>query len=247
MKITALVLTVLLTISTAIRAEGPPLVVAVESFEPPFVMETSNDQFYGFDIAMMEYICQQLNRTCQYRIMPFDQLINAVANRQAEVAVSAITITPERALLVNFSTPYLISEASFLANADLARYPFDLSLLQGRKIGVVTGTVFADLITTMGIVNPQIVNYTQLEDSIEALNNGDIDLALMDEPTAFYWQSQSSGLMRMVGKPFAYGYGLGIAINRDNVQLLQQINQVLLTYQNSDAYKLAYQKYIAHF
>lgn len=247
MKITALVFALLVVLGGPARADGPPLLVAVESFEPPFVMETSNDQFYGFDIAMMEYICQKLNRTCQYQVMPFDQLLTAVANRQAEVAVSAITITPERATVVNFSLPYLISEASFLAQSNLAQQPFNLGLLQGRKIGVVTGTVFPDVIANMGIIDPQIVSYTQLEDSIEALSNGEIDLALMDEPTAFYWQSQSSGILRIVGKPFNYGYGLGVAVNRENTQLLQQINQVLLNYQNSDDYKLAYQKYIAHF
>lgn len=246
MKITALVLTLLFAFNSNLDAEGPPLLIGVESFEPPFVMETTNNQFYGFDISMMEYICQQINRTCQYQIMPFDQLINAVANRQVEVAVSSITITPQRATQVSFSLPYLVSEASFLGTAQMANYPFNLALLQGRKIGVVSGTVFPDLITSMGIIDPQVVTYATLDDSIEALYNGEIDLALMDAPTAFYWQSQASGL-RMLGQPFAYGYGLGIAVNQNNQTLLQQINQVLLQYQNSDAFKLAYQKYIAHF
>ncbi|KTC83454.1 putative amino acid ABC transporter, periplasmic binding protein [Legionella cincinnatiensis] len=42
-----------------------PLVVATEIFNPPFIMQGANNQLFGFDIEMLEDICQIIHRECQ--------------------------------------------------------------------------------------------------------------------------------------------------------------------------------------
>jgi len=228
-------------------AEGAPLRIAVSGFNPPFVMQTANKQLYGFDISMMESICKNIKRSCQFEIMPFSNLLNAVQTEKTDIAINSITITPERAKLVNFSLPYLLSNSLFLGPKEMADKPFDPAILKGRSIGMSAGTIFVDIIKAMGIENAKIVEFSQLNNEIEALVNGDIDVALMDEPSARYWQIQSSNKLVVLGKPLIYGFGLGIAVNKDDLNLLDQINKGLLQYQNSEEFKQNYNRYIGYF
>lgn len=241
-----LILALFMLLAWPVHSAGPTLVVAVDNFSPPFVLRGANSQLYGFDIAMMENICQRIHRTCKYKPMPFNRLLDAVQQGQAEIAVGSIIITPERMTKVNFSIPYLLSESRFLGRTELAKQPFQIALLNDRKIGVESGTVFPDVLSSL-ISKPQMTLYDNLDDVIVALHDGDIELALMDAPTALYWQSQSSGTLTALGKPFSYGFGLGIAVNRNSPDLLNKINRAISDYEKSTAFKGDYQKYMVSF
>jgi len=237
----------LLMFISSLHAEGPPLTVAVDNFSPPFIQRGANQQFFGFDIAMMEYVCKSIKRTCQYRPMPFDQLLAALEAKKVDAALGAITITAERARLVNFSTPYLLSRARFIGPAKLASQPFHIEQLAGKKIGVEVGTAFSQVIANLSLDKPDVIEYPGDDDIINDLYNGKIDFALMDAAASLYWQNQSSGQLSVLGEPFSYGYGFGIALNKESGPLLNQINTALSQYQNSEAYKSNYQKYLSTF
>ncbi|KTD13391.1 transporter substrate-binding domain-containing protein [Legionella jamestowniensis] len=224
-----------------------PLRIAVDTFTPPFIMEGANSQLFGFDISMMKYICQEIQRTCVFVPMQFDTIFTSLETGRVDVAVSALTITPERSNRILFSLPYLLSHARFLSRKELANTPFTLQLLHNRRIGIEEGTIFPAVINSLGIRDAKIVTFGEAPNLIDALQAGKIDLALLDNPSAMYWQAQSSGLLKALGEPFNYGFGLGIAVSRNNAELLNQINQALIKFQNSKAFKREFEKYIAHF
>ncbi|KTD31131.1 putative amino acid ABC transporter, periplasmic binding protein [Legionella maceachernii] len=224
-----------------------PLKIAVNGFSPPFVMQTGNKQLYGFDISMMNSICKILKRPCQFTAMRFQNLIPSVEAKKFDVAVGSIIITPERSTHVNFSLPYLMSHSRFLGPKNLAGQPFSLQMLNDKTIGVEKGSIFTDQINDMGVRNPNIVSYNHIVDVVDAVNNGDVDIALMDDPTAKYWEIESSGGLVALGQPFIYGFGIGIAVNREQAGLLEQINKALIQYQNSNEFKQNYDRYLKQF
>ena len=225
-------------------AQNPPLKIGVSRYSPPFVIQGGNNHFYGFDISMMNEICAMIQRDCQYYPMHFDELLDAVVSKKVTVAVSSIIITAERSQIVNFSLPYLPSKSRFLARADLASQKFSWQLLNDKRIGVSRGSVFYAEIQKMNLKNPDIVFYETDEEIIEALNEAKIELTLMDSPTAVYWESHSSGSLKILGEPITYGYGLGIAVNREEGPLLKAINQALLNYQKSHDFTKNYNIYL---
>lgn len=106
-------------------ASLPPLIVATEIFNPPFIMQGANKQLFGFDIEMMEDICQMIHRECQYRPGFFENtLLNSIEKHEADLGVASITITLERSQQVNFSFPYLPSNAQYLALKKWSTVPF---------------------------------------------------------------------------------------------------------------------------
>lgn len=230
-----------------LQAAGPPLDIVVTNFAPPFIMQAGNNQFFGFDISMMEYVCQKIQRSCHYRSLPFTELLNAIQTKQADLGIGAITITLERAKRISFSDPYLPSQSSFIA---LATTPDNIAVgnnLANQKIGVAEGTVFIEQLASLGISADHVVKYANTEAILADLQAGNVTLALIDTPTANYWQAQSSSALKIVGKPMSFGYGFGIAVNPAQLALLAEINHALLLYHADRAFENDYQKYLASF
>jgi polar amino acid transport system substrate-binding protein len=225
-------------------AAGPPLNVGLEGFNPPFEIQGADNEIYGFDVDMMNALCKLMNRTCVFHMIRFNQLIDAITTNKVDVAVSSITITPGRSAIVNFSLPYLLSYSRFLGSASNSKQQFSLTLLSNKTIGIESGTIFSDQITALGIVNPTIKQYNNNEFLVEGLSKKEVDYILFDSPTASYWAANSAGEFALFGPPFLYGYGFGIALSKNNGQLLLDINRALLQYQNSQEYKNNYNKYL---
>lgn len=234
--------------STIPSSDSSLLVIGVDSNTPPYVIQGGLGQLYGYDISMMNYICLVLKRTCQFKPMKWMNLIPALMNNEIDLAVSDITITPERAKKINFSLPYALSYSRFLTNVDNSvPNPFQLNALDGKRIGVDEGTIYEEQINHMGIKNLVVVTYPDDDEGIKALTNKDIDYLLLDNPTALYWASNSSGTLKVIGKPYSYGYGAGIGISNAAASLMPAINQALLQYQNSNDYKENYKRYLDFF
>lgn len=210
-------------------------------------MQSTQNDAYGFDVDMMNNLCKIMNRTCVFHVMRFDKLIDAVATNKLDVAVSSITITTERAKIVNFSLPYLLSYSRFLERQTNKKENFSLDLLNSKKIGLETGTVFSEQLKEMGVKNPNIKEYASIEDQLSALSRGDVDIILLDNATAIYWASNSSDTFKLIGPPYMYGYGYGIVITPANSDLLTRLNEALVQFQNSDVYKQNYNKYLLEF
>lgn len=247
MKILRCFFCIFYILSFCVFAQDEPIRVAVDGFTPPFVMQGGNNQLYGFDISMMEFICRTIQRKCTFTPVPFQDLFDDVESKKFDLAVSALTITAERGAKVNFSKPYLVSDARFISLTANAPKQFDLSFIQKKYVGAERATVFPAVIRALGTPTSNIYEFSDAPSMIDALQSGKIDLALMDQPSAMYWQSQSSGILIALGKPFEFGYGFGIAVNLEETDLLKKINDALMQYQNSEDFKRDYNKYIAVF
>lgn len=234
---------IFLVIYFSSAAAQPPLRVAIAEFIPPFSMQAGDQHIFGFDIEMMRSICKSIERECQFKSMPFGEIIPALVNNEADIGVSGIAITLERSKLVNFSRPYLPSNALFLSSLRGADENFTIELLANKRIGVQRDTVFETEILQKNIKNPEIVPYRFQDYMIEALSLGEIDAILLDEASARYWAIHSAGLVQIVGEPMPFAYGMGIAINPRDPALTPLINQALTRYINSPAMRKNYETY----
>ena len=225
-------------------ADKPPLRVGVVAFAPPFVMRSTHQEFYGFDIATMNYICAHLKRQCNYIPMPLDELMLAVETGDIDLGIGGIVITLKRSRLVRFSTPYLPSEGQFIASTKTnLKPPFNLKQLSGKKIGTLNGSAFERTVRFMDIEKPRLVSFERDGELIDALRAQSIKLALLSVPKAHYWMSNSSGLFKRIGKPFPVGFGFSVAINPSQQPLIHDINAAMLAYHKSDDFKQNYNMY----
>jgi ABC-type amino acid transport substrate-binding protein len=74
----------------------------------------SKFQLDGFDIALTHEIGQRLGVQVEYHDYAFDGLGNAPQLKEIDAAIAAISITPERQAVVDFSDVYLAGQDATL-------------------------------------------------------------------------------------------------------------------------------------
>lgn len=86
---------------------GRPLRV-VTTAVAPFVLPKS-DPPVGFSVDLWSEVAQRMRVEYTWTVVPQPELLQAVQRGDADVAIAAITMTPEREMLVDFSHPYFDS------------------------------------------------------------------------------------------------------------------------------------------
>ncbi len=211
------------------------IVVGVSADYPPFAFYNEKFQLDGFDIALMNAIGERLGVEVEFNDFAFDGLGQALVLGQIDTAIAAITITPERQELVDFSDVYYVGADALLVaeNSPLTQLTKDDDLTDLR-LAVQSGSVyesFADqeLVETglMPVENLHV--YTDIEQAVNDLRRGRVDAVLLDRQPALAFVAQ--GGLRNIGEGLhPQNFAIAIALGQD--PLRRVINQALSQLQN---------------
>ncbi len=222
------------------------IVVGVSMDYPPFEYIDANFVADGFDIALITEIGKQLDLPMDVRNYSFNGLYNALQTGQIDVAVSAITVTSDREQVVLFSDVYLTDSASVLAPPGSPLVITQPEQLPAYRVGVQQGTVF-DSYMTKTFVEPGLMPSSQLyrflkpDDAIASLVANQIDLVLMDTPSAQVYQQKNN--LKMAGTGMEpQRYAVAMPLNSPTLQA--NINEALKTLNNNGTLGSLVQKYL---
>lgn len=218
--------------------ETGQLVVGLSADYPPFEYYTDEFTLDGFDVALIQQIAQEMGLQVAVQDLAFDGLGSALQVGQIDVAISAISVTPERDAVVDFSNVYYVSEDAILARADSQFGAIEsVEQLAGYTVGVQTGTVYQrwledNLIDTGLMPESNLFLYQQAVQAVADLSEGRIDLVVLDLGPA----QVAAGTPDLDVTIAAQGlnrerYGIAIAAGESALQTA--INDALLTLQNA--------------
>ena len=97
-------------------AERAALVVGVADI-PPLVVQ-SGEGLQGFDIDIWNEVSAVLGVDSSYRLLRFDDLMEAVERGEVDAAIAGISMTRDRERVVDFSHPYFDSGLRILTTLD---------------------------------------------------------------------------------------------------------------------------------
>lgn len=218
------------------------LIIGTPPFSPPFVMASDGKEHYiGFSIDIMSAICKQMEVTCLYKSIGFEQMFTEVINGSVDLAIGSITITPEREQYLLFSLPYLQSELEFLT---LNNSPItSISELKGRILGAEHDSVFIPFIEKNYGSDVQIKTYRSISEMMLGLSQSEVDAVIFDKETAEFWHANNNDVYKFIGAPIPLGLGIGIITNKSNGALMARVNKALLTMQSEGIYLNIYNTY----
>ncbi len=199
----------------------------------PFEFINEQNEIVGFDIDLANEIAAHLGYELVIENMAFDGLIPALESKRIDMVVAAMTITEERKLVVNFSNPYFNAGQVIVVRDDNTEITGIDDLKETKKIAVQLGTT-GDFKAQETTAKENILAFPQISLAFMELELGRADAVIVDKPVADRYLKVNEGL-RIVGDTLTDEY-FGIAIHKDNTQLLNQINEALEAIKESGKY-----------
>jgi arginine transport system substrate-binding protein len=224
-------------------ANAQSIRIGMSPFSPPFLIASDGHNHYsGFDADLMSEICKRIDADCIYKPMPsYKALLESANKHNIDLAIGGVIITPEREGMFFFSLPYLKSTAQYVTR--FGEPIKQIKDIPGKIIGVAQSTVFQNLATSEYGKVSTIKTYDTLSQLLLALSNGDVDVVLLNGLNAEYWIANSNNIYQVVGNPIPVGLGYAIVGQKDDQQLILQINQALLSMEKDGTYLKLYNTY----
>lgn len=210
---------------------------------PPFEFREGGT-LVGLDIDLIKEIGTRLELEVSDNDIvdtSFDTIFTQLAGGRFDVVVAASTITPEREEEVNFSDPYYNSQQSLTVEAGSDIQSVD-DLQDGMVVGVQNGTTGKAWVEENLPDGIEIRSFKQGPDGYTALEAGQVDGVINDEPTALAEIAARGDTLELV-ETIDTGESYGIAVDPNNDPLLDAINQTLAEIIEDGTYEEIYGNY----
>lgn len=194
---------------------GRRVVVAVEDDYPPFnYLQPGTGKPVGWDYDAIREIGRRLNFAPEFREIAWDSMIQAIATGQFDMAANGITVTPERARVVDFSSSYARVHQRLMVRIDERRFASleEFSRTEGAKLGAQKGnTNYTKAEDLVG--HSRVLAYDGFGDLVQALINGDLDAVVIDDVGGQGYVGANAERLRLLDGSLA-GQDLAMAFTR---------------------------------
>lgn len=183
-------------------------------------------KFVGFDIDLATEVARRLKVKPVFVDTDFDGIASGAPLNAGtcDVAAAGLTITGERARVLDFSSPYFDAAQTMVVPAGSSAASLDD--LAGASIGVQTGTTGELYVRDNAPASTEVVAIDDLSEIAAAMVRGEVD-------AAFYDNTVVGDVLRdnpdfEVAADFNTGEQYGMAVRKDgSTDLLRTINDVL--------------------
>ncbi|EEY45930.1 arginine ABC transporter substrate-binding protein [Vibrio mimicus] len=235
----------LIGLVSASAAAQQEIKFVMEATYAPFEYMDENNQIQGFDVDLANALCKQLEAKCSFHNQAFDSLIPALKFKRYDAAISAMDITEARLEQVSFSNPYYDNSAAFVSLADKVA---DQAALKGKRVGVQNGSTHQSFLLEQ-LPDVVAVPYSSYQDAFIDMKNGRIDSVFGDTAVVAEWFKGDNNLTYVgerVTNAQYFGNGFGIAVNKDNQALVDQLNAALEAVKENGEYAAIFNKYFGN-
>lgn len=166
-------------------AQKKILVVGIDGEYKPFSYLDPSGSATGFDVDSMKWIARKKGMDVKFQSIAWDGIIPALQAGKVDLIYSGMTITPERAEQVNFSTPYWEVNQDVVAKTG-SKITLD-DVKSGKAIiGAQSGCTAAiwvdkNLITTGKMPQDRLKLYANTPLAIDDLVAGRVDAVMYDD------------------------------------------------------------------
>ena len=206
---------------------GPALRIGVSPDYPPVIFEHEGE-IVGIEGDLARRVGVALGRRIEFVRIPFPDLLDALEAGEIDVVMSGLSITPERAQRVAFTTPYMqVGQLALIRTSDIGRF----GRIRGiRRAGVRVGyqrSTSGERYVADALPRAESFAFDSIDAGLRSLRGGRIDYFVHDAPTV--WRLAGDlrnrdlhGLYRPLTKE-----DLAWATRRDDVQLRALLDATL--------------------
>ena len=207
----------------AVSTEKEVLVFGTNAEFPPFEYLGDDGEPDGFDIALIKAIGEKMGVEVEIQNMEFASLVAATGTK-IDGVIAGLTVTDERKEAVDFSDAYYEAVQYVIVPADSTIATADD--LKNKTIGVQLGTT--GMFIAEEIEGATVQSYNKAVDAVNDLNNGRVDLVIIDRnPAEVFVSKFPDKIVAIEGAQFGFEaeeYAIALPKGSD---LVEQVNTAL--------------------
>lgn len=203
---------------------------------------SQGDKTVGFDVDLVDFIAQNLGVQQKIFDTPFEGIESgeSLNTGQCDVAAAAMTITPERQAVMDFSAGYFDANQALLVEKGSGID--SLEKLRGKKLGVQQGTTGEEYAeANKAQYGYETVQFEDLALEQTAVKTGQVDAGINDNGVHYDFVKTNPDVE--VTTEFETGEQYGIAVRKGNGALLAKVNEVINAAKADGRYDMIYQKW----
>jgi len=209
--------------------------VGMELSYPPFEMTDESGKPTGVSVDIAHELGKFLGKKVVIENTAFDGLIPSLKTGRIDLIISSMTATPERAVSVDFSDPYLKTGLCLLVSAKSGIQSVEEANQPGKIIAVKMGTT-GQTYAAEHLKNAQVLVLDKEEACVLEVTQGKADAFIYDQMSVFKNWQRNQETTRALLIPFRQE-SWAVATRKGNNGLLQQVNAFLADYRTRGGFE----------
>ncbi|MEN8684850.1 transporter substrate-binding domain-containing protein [Marivita sp.] len=190
----------------------------------PWSMRDLNGELIGFELDVGRQLAEDMGVEVEFVPTSWDGIIPALVSGNFDTIISGMTVTPQRNLTVNFTTPYAYSGMTILANTAMTE-GFTLEDYNSSEVtfaarrGATPATVIADMFP-----EAELLLFDEDGAATQEVLNGNAHATMASEPTP---SSEARRYPDVLNVPFNQAFqagGEGFAVRKGDPDALAYFN-----------------------
>eukprot|EP01133_Synstelium_polycarpum_P013922 gene13922-16423_t len=219
------------------------LKIGLDSVAPvPMHTDYHSAVFEGFEVDLMQEIASHLDLKIAYEISLWKNILEKLYKGQLDMICSAVTMTPSRQRILEFSAPYLQFRLCAVVNQGTSLN--NLNSFEHKTIGVRIATEAEKYI--MGkFSGHQVIHEEKNEALYTLLLEKKLDVVIDDSPIAGGFLLKYKTLQIGMFLPDTHSH-YAIAMKKGDVELKKKIDKVLKRLKENGTYHRIYKKWFTY-
>jgi polar amino acid transport system substrate-binding protein len=215
---------------------------------PPFWSQEASGSWGGWEVEIINAICESQSMDCVLTPIPWDGLIPALTTQKIDAIMNSMSITAERMQSIDFSDKYYNTPTG-VAGAKGMEFDASPAGLEGKIIGVQVSTVHAAYAKKHFTGAAEIKEYQTQDEANQDLAAGRIDATQADSIAleAFLATDGGKACCEMKGMVApddeVLGPGVGAGVRKGDEALKEKINAGIKAIRENGKYEEITAKY----
>lgn len=224
--------------------EEAPLVVAMELAYPPFETRDDAGEPAGVSVDLMKAFGEYVGREIKIENTAWDGLIPSLQTGTADLVISSMTIRPDREEQVDFSDPYANALLAVLTSKDAGVKSVEDLNQAGKKLAVKSGST-GHLYAESNLTKAELIVLPDESACVTEVAQGRADGFIYDQLTIYRNWQRNLDTTDAIFIPFQEPEKWGIAVQKGNRELLDQVNAFLKEFREEGGYEKLEETYLS--
>ena len=205
------------------------------SILPPWVIKDKKGELIGFEIDIAKQLAKDMGVKVKFKEYQWSKMIPALKKGEIDIIASGLSITPKRALEINYSAPYSSSGYSLVSNLSLTKDFTSIKDLNNKKvyIAAVKGTVSADLVSRI-FPKAKLDLREDTKDATSAVLNGTVHAFISSSPVPEFVSLKHPKQVDLPLKKPLLTTKEAFAIKKNNQEMLNFLNSWVIAHEADD-------------